>query len=130
MSSLGVAQQTTYKAVKPLSTHFRPATCREVSCLHYLQGWKTVLADNDLDNINWIRNKSGLNFTEEKQEGTITFIFYAGQNCFRRNTHVISLDRPAIFGVDNGQGFRKQEPDQWVDNFDNHLHKLKGEING
>ena len=121
-------QQTsnTYRASAPPSTHFRPATCAEVDCTHYLGGWQTILADNDKDNADWIRNYSGLHFTESRSEGTVTFTFAPGQPCFRRNQHLISLERPSIFTVNNGRGFSRKEPDQWVDEMGEQLHKFEG----
>ena len=118
--------QQTFRASAPPSTHFRAATCAEVDCTHYLGGWQTILADNDKDNAAWIRNYSGLQFTESRSDGTVTFTFAPGQPCFRRNEHRTSLDRPSIFTVNNGQGFSRREPEQWVDEMGEQLHKLEG----
>ena len=118
--------QQTFRASAPPSTHFRAATCAEVDCTHYLGGWQTILADNDKDNAAWIRNFSGLQFTESRSNGTVTFTFASGQPCFRRNEHRISLERPSIFTVNSGQGFSRREPEQWVDEMGEQLHKLEG----
>lgn len=130
MSSLGVAQQTTYRAIKPLSTHFRLGTCQEVSCLNFLNGWKTILPKNH-EGVKMIRSTK-MKYVEQHSEDMITFIFEAGQLCFNRNqqNHYVSLDRPAIYGIADSFGFKKQEANEWVDKFDNHLTKLKGEIDG
>ena len=121
-------QQTsnTYRASAPPSTHFRPATCAEVDCTHYLGGWQTILADNDKDNAAWIRNYSGLQFTESRSDGTVAFTFAPGQPCCRRNAPRISLERPSIFTVNSGLGFSRREPDQWVDEMGEQLEKLEG----
>jgi hypothetical protein len=130
MSSLNVAQQTTYKAIKPISTHFRLGSCSEVNCLNYLNGWQTILPKNH-EGVSLIRS-SKMRYKEQQSEDMITFIFEAGQLCFNRNeqNHYVSLDRPAIFGIADSFGFKKQEANEWVDKFDNHLTKLKGEIDG
>jgi len=129
MSSSNVARQTTYKAVKPLGTHYRKATCEEANCPNYLNGWKTILPKSNNDLIQVIKTMN-LRFTEEDKGEIIEFTFEAGQSCFNRNQHFADLDKPAILGIDDGFGFRKQDTDQWVDKFNNHLIKLKGEIDG
>ena len=116
----------TYRASAPPATHFRGATCKEIDCPHYLAGWQTILPEADYDNVYWIQQVSGLRFTESRTEGLITFTFAPGQDCFRRNEHRISLDRPQIFTVNNGRGFSRREPAQWVDEMGEQLHKLKG----
>tara|TARA_R100000808_G_C2124537_1_gene135030 strand:+ start:229 stop:621 length:393 start_codon:yes stop_codon:yes gene_type:complete len=130
MSSLGAARQTTYRAIKPIATHFRQATCQEVNCLNYTRGWKTILPVNH-EGINWIRQSNyRYNEVTDLDNNMVEFIFEAGQNCFKQSKHVISLDKPAIFAIQDANGLKKQEANEWIDKFDNHLTKLKGEING
>ena len=114
-----------YRASAPPSTHFRAATCKEVDCHEYLAGWKTVLP-SDHEYLGWIRHESGLRFTESQEAGLTTFLFAAGQACFRRSGHTISLDRPHIFTVNNGGRFSRREPAQWVDEMGEQLNKLRG----
>jgi len=71
-----------------------------------------------------------MRYTEVSKENMIEFIFEAGQKCFKRNEHYVSLDKPAIYAIRDSFGTKKQEANEWVDKFDNHLHKLKGEIDG
>ena len=66
------ARQTTYRAIKPISTHFRQGTCQEVSCLNYLNGWKTILP-KEHDGVQWIR-ETQLRYTEVNNENMIEFI--------------------------------------------------------
>lgn len=122
------ARQTTYRAIKPISTHFRQGTCQEVSCLNYLNGWKTILP-KEHDGVQWIR-ETQLRYTEVNNENMIEFIFEAGQECFKRNEHYVSLDKPAIYAIRDSLGTKRQEANEWVDKFNNHLTKLKGEIDG
>ena len=117
--------QQTFRASAPPSTHFRPATCKEVDCTHYLGGWQTILP-TDHQHLEWIRHHSGLHFTESRSDGTVTFTFPPGQPCFRRTEHRISLERPSIFTVNNGRGFSRREPDAWVDEMGEQLEKLEG----
>jgi hypothetical protein len=126
--SSNAVRQTTYRAIKPLSTHFRQGTCQEVNCLQYLNGWKTILP-KEHDGVQWIRNTK-MKYTEVYKESMIEFIFEAGQECFKRNEHYVSLDKPAIFAIRDGFGTKTQEANEWVDKFSNHLDRLKGEIDG
>ena len=115
----------TYRASAPSASHFRAATCKEVDCSQYLAGWKTVLPLGH-EHVDWIRHESRLRFIESQDADLITFTFAPGQSCFRRNEHRISLDRPHIFTVNNGRGFSRREPAQWVDDMGEQLNKLKG----
>jgi len=116
----------TFRASAPPATHFRPATCAEVDCTHYLGGWHTILPTGAHTTLEWIRHESGLQFTESQEDDLVTFTFAPGQSCFRRNQHRISLERPSIFTVNSGLGFSRREPDQWVDEMGEQLHKLEG----
>ena len=60
----------------------------------------------------------------------IEFIFEAGQEGFKRNEHYVSLDKPAIYAIRDSLGTKRQEANEGVDKFNNHLTKLKGEIDG
>jgi hypothetical protein len=117
----------TYRASAPKATHTRAATCKEVDCHEYLAGWKTVVSVN-LPEIGWIRHESGLRFTESREGKLITFLFAPGQACFSRNkaSHRIALNRTHIYTVNNGRGFSRREPAQWVDEMGEQLYKLRG----
>tara|TARA_Y100001951_G_C11297545_1_gene276734 strand:- start:4475 stop:4750 length:276 start_codon:yes stop_codon:yes gene_type:complete len=91
-----------------------------------MKGWKTILPVGH-PYIQWIQYESGLRYKEtRKEDNTVEFLFYAGQQCFRRELHRKSLDRPHIFTVNNGRGFSRREDAQWVDEMGEQLHRLKG----
>lgn len=115
----------TYRATAPKATHTKSATCKEVDCYEYLTGWKTMLP-HDHEYLGWIRHESRLRFTESQEAGLVTFLFAPGQECFLRNKHRIALNRTHIYSVSNGRGFSRREPDQWVDEMGEQLHKLEG----
>lgn len=123
----------TYGVSFPLKTHWREATCEEVMCLQYLNGWKTILPAND-PKCDLVRSlKDRYHFTEmPSADGLIEFIFPAGQPCFKQSQHRIQLDRPGAFYVrpgnfvaHTGETVIHRRPDDWVDDFANHQDKIK-----
>lgn len=125
----------TYQILQPPQTHFRPATCLEVDCFGYTNGWRTVVDEStDLGQrqAHYIRKESRRKYTETRDPAGLTaFEFEAGQRCFQ--THHKSLERPAIYLVRDGDWRgnprnttpRKHDnPDDWVDDFASHQQAL------
>ena len=127
----------TYRASAPPSTHYRQATCQEVDCSKYLNGWHTVKPAN-IEPDQWYefasfmrRNEYRMSVREyQDNEGYPAFYYAAGQICFegRSGSHRISLERPSIFTINNGlgYGFSRREPAQWVDEMGEQLDKIRG----
>lgn len=122
----------TYQAVRPTKTHTRVATCREVDCSAYANGWTTTVADVSTDlgrrQANYIRLKSGRAYTAAQTGNAVTFTFPPGQKCFAE--HRVDIDKPTIF-LKRGGDWRAMtfEPVRlsaadWVDDFANHQSKL------
>ena len=121
----------TYAIDAPRSTHWRAATCEEVDCPHYLNGWKTILpAGSDLVDV---IKQSGRRFTVEvdTDAGLMAFIFEAGQPCFQASRHMVRLDREEVFLTRHGDwrgdlGGRHvyDRPDQWTDDFATHQDRI------
>lgn len=133
--ALPVAAMKTYEISAPVATHFRAASCAEVDCRHYLNGWQTMVDESsDLGQRQayYIRKLAGRAFTEERNEGGLTiFTFEAGQTCFRVGDHRVSLGRPEIFRVWRGDwrgqlesAYRHTRPADWVDDFAEHQDRL------
>lgn len=126
-----VQSYQTYQVVRPRATHSRPASCGEVDCKAYLNGWKTVIdvsTSIGRERANYIRLKSGRRFLAAQIGAAVTFTFPAGQKCFAE--HRIEIDRPTIF-LKRGGDWRATtfEPvildeRDWVDDFANHQAKL------
>lgn len=115
----------TYQIVAPRSTHFRPATCAEMQCSGYVNGWKTVLPAGD-PRVDYIRSASGRRFTEQAGDGIVTFAFEPGQQCFSSADHVISLERDPHFRVrENSLTRTHTRGDLWQEDFAGHLDKVK-----
>ena len=106
-----------FRVVMPLETHWERATCEEVRCPQFLNGWKTVLpADSDL--ISTLKT-SGRTYREERQEGgLIAFLFAPGQPCFRAAQHRQQSERPALLihrnRESNDRG-RLVTEDEWIE---------------
>jgi hypothetical protein len=122
----------TYEVRQPLATHFRPASCVEVDCQAYANGWiSTIDVSTELGQkqANYIRLSSGRHYAASENGTAVTFHFASGQACF--TTHHIPLGRPQLFVVRGGD-FRgnprgevfQRRPDDWVDDFANHQQVL------
>ncbi|MGW2720854.1 hypothetical protein [Streptomyces sp. NPDC001492] len=134
---MGAAAYKTYEMRAPLSTHFRPATCAEVDCPHYLNGWRVHLEALTEDLADAAR-KSGRRYREEKvAEGQTYLVFEAGQNCFRVSQHRARVDRPPLYVVRDGD-FRgnprgtkarlHQRAQDWVEDFATHQQAIADQI--
>jgi hypothetical protein len=143
MPKLPAGSMKTYQISAPISTHRRPATCREADCQAYLNGWTTSVDETTelgAAQAYYIRHDSGRRFTEERTIGLTVFRFEAGQTCFlpappgqpSTHRHSVPLERTPLFVVREGDwrgNPRGIEPrilgaDDWVDDFANHQNKL------
>jgi hypothetical protein len=130
-----VGAYKTYQIIAPVSTHFRPATCEEVDCGAWKNGWATtVLPGSDDETV--VRG-AGRRFIEERTpDGFVRFIFPAGQSCFAVSRHRVPLERPPIHIVRHGDwrgnpsGQRRQHtrPEHWVEDFAEHQDQIKTTI--
>lgn len=127
----GVELYKTYQATQPLETHFRQATCEEVGCENYRNGWITrVPIDSDFERI--VRS-CGRRWAAVVREGAeMVFTFPPGTACFKESQHVVPLERPAFFIVKDGDfrgnptGFYREHttPEFWVEDFQEHQAKV------
>lgn len=104
---LPVAQMKTYEMRFPVGTHHRKATCQEIDCPQYLNGWQMGFDLTDpakVEAANWVRNKSGLAYHYVLTETTVTFTFPPGQQCLesRIRPHTVSLEREPLYLVRGG----------------------------
>jgi hypothetical protein len=136
---LPVGAMKTYAIVAPVTTHFRPASCAEVDCDAYRNGWTTVIdtaTDLGGKQANYIRLHAGRHFRATEIGGMVTFTFPPGQSCFR--THQVRLDRPEHFLVRDGDWrgnprgtspYQHTRAADWVDDFANHQQRLADRLN-
>ncbi len=145
----GLADQQHFVVTRPLSTHFRAATCKETNCPHYLNGWTTIVPTVG-PQADYIRSESGRQFKEEKKDdGLVAFHFSPGQRCFNdaraheariplaRHDHKRPLDKPELFTV-SGIGHRTdavggrhgnitrthERPEDWLEDCNERLYKV------
>ena len=127
----------TYELQAPLSTHWRPATCEEVDCDAYRNGWVTKLdvsTELGARQAEYIRMRSGRTFHDVTplNSALVELMFPAGQRCFRQ--HRVPLEREPLCIVRGGD-WRQQlgqrrvlRADDWVDDFATHQDNLAQQI--
>ncbi|SFY52045.1 hypothetical protein [Streptomyces sp. F-1] len=134
------AAYKTYQIVAPQSTHWVAATCAEVDCAHYLNGWQSVIDEaTELGQrqAHYIRKQSGRAYREERRpDGLTVFTFEAGQACFNAAKHQKRTGRPELYIVRDGDhrgNPRGTAPRQhvraadWVEDFAEHQQALANE---
>lgn len=136
---LGPEAYKTYAIVRPLGSHWRKATCEEVNCPAWQNGWLTRLAANDTGNIAFITSgRTGRVWREieRSESGERQFVFPAGQPCLRCGEHRVPLEREPLFVVRDGDrrgnpfGTRpvQRRVDDWVDDFATHQQGIADAI--
>lgn len=127
----------TFEVSAPISTHFRNATCAEVECQHHLSGWVSQFDVTTQEGLQWSSAiaHSGRRYTWERKGNVVTFRFPSGQSCFQA-PHKVRLDRPELYvirdgdwrGNPTGRVRRERQPLLFVEQFEEGLSRLRGEI--
>lgn len=130
---LGPELMKTYAIVRKSGLHYRPATCAEVECEQWKNGWITrVPAGSDADQY-LISKAHGRTFQQGWRDGgERTYTFPPGQECFRSSQHRIAIEREPFFVVRDGDWRGNplgtpavnRRPDDWVDDFANHQQHI------
>lgn len=130
---------TTFGVAAPLTSkrHWRKASCREVDCRHWREGWAAVFdetTDLGRGQANYVRNLSGRRFHESRtDDGRTAFTFHAGQTCFNSGSHVVrDEDVPPLYIARAGDwrtvpGARTtvhSGPDPWLDHLHSNLERV------
>lgn len=119
----------------------RHATCQEIDCPNYLNGWTFKVAHLMEDpKLNHMARTSGRQFREQELNGEMYLVYEPGQQCFSAATHTTvredMLETPLLFvGRGDWRTFDRRglPPDamrhktaaDWVDDFANHQDALK-----
>lgn len=119
----------TFKVGAP-PTFYRQASCAEVECDDYLNGWTMIVGLQDHAVLHTVRT-SGRPFTETVGPFSVTFDFEPGAPCRTPSAHRI-LQRPELYVVragdwrGNPSGFRREhkKPEFWVEEFGENQQKL------
>lgn len=97
-----VQDYKTYQIAAPLKTHWRPATCAEVSCPQHEKGWQVRVESLTPEMLHAART-SGRKYTElHVKEGETWLVYEAGQACFRASQHRVKLDLQEIYIARDG----------------------------
>lgn len=130
-------QVKTFQVVAPAATHYRPATCEEVECEQYRNGWQVRVEGLTPADLHTARN-CGRSFREVQVAPGETWLVYApGQPCFRASQHKAPVGRPELYFVREGdwrgnpRGTRPRQhskPEHWVEEFGEHQQTLADEI--
>lgn len=131
------AAMQTYAAVAPLASHWRPASCEEVDCQAWRNGWVTrVPAGSEL--AEEARSLRGTyHFTETREGGEAVFTFPPGQPCFRAGEHRVPLERDPVFlvragvpGIPLGTRRVHTRPEHWVEDMQESLDRTRRRVEG
>lgn len=133
-----VGSYQTYQILAPRSTHFRPATCEEVQCEHFLKGWRVAVPVGGRDEgivQHFVREKHSV--VRTRVEGGMTvFEFQPGNVCFKSDTHKVRLERDPHYFKRRGDHRVRFDPTRatrlsgqaWVEDFAENQDKLKTAI--
>ena len=133
--NMPVSAYRTFEIRSPLATHWRPASCAEAECAHYLNGWTSVIdetTDLGQKQAHYIRHDKTRRHTEEKRpDGLTAFRFEAGQRCFAADKHQVPLGRPEVYLSRGGdwrgtttEPLRHSGPEGWLDEFQTNQDRL------
>lgn len=116
-----------YSLSAPLGTHWRRATCEQVGCSFYLNGFAvTVLPGSREEQV---VKESGRKWSAviPQENGSLRYEFPAGTKCFQANTHVVRSDAPLLFASNDRlvhKVRRFANSADWVDDFAEHQQRL------
>jgi len=129
---MGTRSYKTYQIASPINTHFRPATCAEIECEAYTNGWTFREADLD-EKLRYIVTHAGKRYERKRltDNGDWYLVFAPGQPCFGASNHVVTLERPELYLVGRGdwrsyspRDAKQLRPEDWLDDCRNHQDKL------
>ena len=127
-----VQDYRTFQILAPQSTHRRPATCAEVDCPAYLNGWRVRVEGLPPEMLHTAKT-SGRKYTEvHVAEGETWLHFEAGQSCFKTAQHSLPLDRQEIFiardgdwrGNPTGNVRKHTKPEFWLEEMNENQGRL------
>jgi hypothetical protein len=126
-----VGSYKSYTIAQPLDTHFRAATCAEVGCPDYLNGWQVRVEHLDEQLLHTAKT-SGRRFRELAiAQGETYLVYEAGQSCFQVSRHRLPLERPELYVVRDGDWrgnptgvVRQATAQSWTDDFGEHQEQL------
>ena len=124
-----------FEANWPSRTHWRKATCREVNCSHYMNGWVTRVAPGSPQDL-YIRADTERHHKLERGEEFNFYTFEPGQRCYRSGQHRIKLDRGPWLtknSLTRHSSYSEQfamEPERWTDEFNEESYQANKFLGG
>lgn len=149
---LPVTAMKTYAVARPISWRIF-ASCEQIGCCHYLEGWRTIVPTGS-DLAETVRASGRRYIIEDGGAGLTVYRFPPGQRCFRApppavvgrpitevlpkldqpqpadRWHKRVIDREPLVGVYPGDWRGRVGPirmlrvDQWIDDFATHQDRL------
>lgn len=120
----------TYQIAAPIDTHTRKATCEEIGCTAYRDGWTYAKSGLIAEDLYELVTHAGKRYREVKLDDSaeIYLVFEPDQPCFQAASHRISLERPQFFFAGRGAGTaysprqatQFDNGEQWADSFAHH----------
>jgi hypothetical protein len=137
--ALGVQHYQTWTVAKPLATHTRPATCPEYGCDAHLNGWATIVPSSSDTERLLVQACTGQldghrrHYSEQPAgPGLTEYRFEPGQMCFAVATHRVSLERPELYIIRDGDWRqhlgntrRYDRADQWTDDMSTRFDRMR-----
>lgn len=115
----------------------RPATCEEVTCDAWLNGWVTKVPNTD-EWLNKVRAAGRTFIGSDQVNGEWVFTFPPGTPCFRASQHTVPIrpDLPQAFvvrggdwrGNPTGEIRRHTRPEDWAEHLQEHTGQLADRI--
>lgn len=132
---LGAENMQTFAIEAPKATHWRPASCEEVSCEMAERGWTMkldLMSELGQRQARYIKHQSGRRYEiVDQRDGLATLRFPGGQECFKQ--HQVRTDAPERFLVRGGdqRGNPRgtvtrvhKKPEFWVEEFQENSLRL------
>ncbi len=127
MAHLGPQTHKQYTVASPRSTHWRSATCAEVECPNYVNGWKVRVEGLPEELLHAAKTSGRRYVVSDAGPDETWLVFEAGQQCF--TPHETQLGRPEIYAVrhdltSRGRPYIHSSADAWLDDFGSHQQML------
>ncbi len=131
----GPQNYKSYTMRAPLRTHWRPASCEEVDCAAYINGFVTTVdlsTDLGQKQYDYLSHDKSRSFHMQRVNMTLVkFVYGPGNRCFN-GMHRTAVGRPPrllVVGGDwrgNPRGDLRvhKRLEDWVDDSRNHLDKI------
>lgn len=121
--AMPIGAYKTYNIATPIETHWAAATCAQIDCEQWREGWAVMIQGLDEKDLHAMRT-SGRHFQVFEVSATETWwVFEPGQQCFAAGAHVRRLERPEVFATRSGdwrgdpsrRGLQVLGMQSWVD---------------